>query len=75
MNALLKITMPESSDTHSIIQAREQNASTEQAIRLDVAEEVPVALVYNGISHVVLMATPQHLIELAYGFSLSEGII
>lgn len=75
MNALLKITTLDSTDTHSIIQAREQNAHIERAIRLDVAEEVSVALVYNGISHVVLMATPQHLVELAYGFSLSEGII
>ncbi|MCZ5652340.1 hypothetical protein O5472_26725, partial [Escherichia coli] len=24
-----------------------------------VAEEVPVALVYNGISHVVMMASPK----------------
>lgn len=27
----------------------------------EVAEEVPVALVYNGISHVVMMATPRDL--------------
>ncbi len=26
-----------------------------------LAEEVPVALVYNGISHVVMMATPENL--------------
>lgn len=40
-----------------------------------VAAEVPVALVFNGISHAVMMCTPQDLPELAVGFALSEGII
>jgi FdhD protein len=40
-----------------------------------VAEEVPVALVYHGVPHVVMLASPADLEDYAVGFTLSEGLV
>jgi FdhD protein len=49
--------------------------NTRHSAALALAEEVPVALVFNGITHAVMMASPTDLEDFALGFALTEGLL
>lgn len=69
-------TQPAAALTRQPVEVHNSAAYWRATVQEDaLALEVPVAMVYNGISHAVMMASPSYLEDLALGFSLSEGIL
>jgi len=57
------------------LQVRRWRDGTVEERTEPVVEETPVAVVYNGVPHVVMMATPIDLEDFVLGFSLTEELI
>ncbi|MDN4038778.1 formate dehydrogenase accessory sulfurtransferase FdhD [Massilia sp. YIM B02443] len=74
MNAPHLFTVPEPAAASHVPAASWRDGVLAPADEI-LAEEVPVAMVYNGISHAVMLASPQDLEDFAVGFSLAERIV
>jgi FdhD protein len=69
---LMGLGYTEPSSEYPMSRLTDRDSTTES---VTVAEEVPIALVYNGRPYVVVMGTPSDLEDLATGFTLTESVV
>jgi FdhD protein len=68
-----KSDQPKSVSTEITVDRWSQGATTHTTDQ--VAEEVPIAIVFHNVPHVVMLATPANFEDFAVGFTLSEGLV
>lgn len=75
MNAGMNPVPGQASEPVASLPVRRWRAGAWQDALDSVAAEVPVALTYNTIPHVVMMATPCDLEDMGVGFTVSEALV
>ncbi len=60
---------------HKSLTGLSVQAGGQRGINRALPDEVPVALVFDGTTQAVMMASPGDIADFAHGFALSEGLI
>jgi FdhD protein len=69
------VETPKDRKAYVRVPSLEANPQSASKVTRSVVREVPVALTYNGVAHVVMFMSPIDIEDFVTGFSLSEGII